>query len=257
VEIVISILIIGVLMVAALSTVGMVERRQSYTANTVLAKHLASDLMQEILQQAFQEPILTPIFGPEPGESTGTRSKFDDVDDYLGWSESPPSDKSGVPYVGFTGWTRSVNVQWADPVTLAPTTAANTGLKLVTVTVAFQGQTLATLVGYRSVAWADTIPSPTDATGNHPPVASITGQGWYPFFGFAPFTATFYAAGSSDPDGNTLSYVWDFGDGTTGNGVTASHTYRSAGTFTCTLTVYDGKGGVGTDSQTVMVIQHW
>jgi RHS repeat-associated protein len=47
-----------------------------------------------------------------------------------------------------------------------------------------------------------------------------------------------------DPDGDELSFSWDFGDGTSGAGATASHAYDSAGTFTVTLTVDDGRGGV-------------
>jgi len=258
VESALSVFLVGVLMVAALYAVGAGVRRQSNTASQVRGKKLAHDLMQEILQQCYQDPLQTPVFGPEPGETTQppTRSRFNDVDDYVGWTESPPANKSGVPYAGFSGWTRSVNVQWADPVSLAPTAATYTGLKLITITVSFNGQTQATLVGYRSIAWADTIPSPT-ATTNLPPVAVLTGQGWNPFSGHVPLTVNFLATGSSDPEGNTLSYVWCFGDGAEGNGVTVTHTYSTAGTYTATLTVYDGQGGVGTASQIVTVTSHW
>ena len=49
---------------------------------------------------------------------------------------------------------------------------------------------------------------------------------------------------SSDPDGDNLTYAWDFGDSSpTGTGVTATHTYASAGTYTIKLTVSDGHGG--------------
>ncbi|WP_223692385.1 LamG domain-containing protein [Leifsonia poae] len=47
---------------------------------------------------------------------------------------------------------------------------------------------------------------------------------------------------SSDPDGTVASYAWNFGDGATGTGSTASHTYAAGGTFTITLTVKDNLG---------------
>jgi PKD repeat protein len=54
----------------------------------------------------------------------------------------------------------------------------------------------------------------------------------------------FSAAGSSDPDGDTLSYDWNFGDGTAHVvGVAATHSYTATGTYTATLTVSDGRGG--------------
>jgi len=47
-------------------------------------------------------------------------------------------------------------------------------------------------------------------------------------------------------DGSIVSYLWDFGDGTSATGVSASHIYMDDGNFTVTLTVKDDKGA--TDS---------
>lgn len=58
------------------------------------------------------------------------------------------------------------------------------------------------------------------------------------------------ASCSSDPDGNTLTYSWSWGDGTTGAGVTASHTYRDRGNYRVELTVSDGSA-TDSSAQTV------
>ena len=51
----------------------------------------------------------------------------------------------------------------------------------------------------------------------------------------------FDASGSSD-DGQIVSYVWNFGDGSSGAGVKVSHIYTVAGSYAVTLTVKDDRG---------------
>jgi large repetitive protein len=48
-------------------------------------------------------------------------------------------------------------------------------------------------------------------------------------------------------------YAWDFGDGSTGTGRTAEHTYADAGTFQVKLTVTDDQGKTGSVTQSVNV----
>ena len=83
-----------------------------------------------------------------------------------------------------------------------------------------------------------------------PPVASFTYSPQNPLVNEA---VTFDASASSDPDGTIAHYSWDFGDGQTGTGQTASHTYTSFGTYTVTLNVTDNDGFKGTESLEVHV----
>ena len=74
------------------------------------------------------------------------------------------------------------------------------------------------------------------APANHAPVASPGG----PYTGVRNQPVVFDGSGSTDPDGDPLTYEWDFGDGTTGSGMTPSHTYGELGNYVVSLSVSDG-----------------
>ncbi len=77
----------------------------------------------------------------------------------------------------------------------------------------------------------------SDADGtNQPPVAEFT----YTQDGD---TFTFDAGDSYDPDGTISTYTWDFGDGTTNEGITAIKTF-TASSYVVTLSVVDTNSGV-------------
>jgi PKD repeat protein len=84
---------------------------------------------------------------------------------------------------------------------------------------------------------------------NLPPVADANG----PYTGVEGTAVTFDGSGSYDPDGDPLTYSWDFGDGSKGTGVATTHSYSTAGTYSVTLTVTDNGGLSNSDSTTITV----
>lgn len=77
---------------------------------------------------------------------------------------------------------------------------------------------------------------------NQPPLAHVTAV---PTYGDAPLPVTFDASTSTDPNGDPLTYDWDFGTGdtyTTSNPVTV-YTYTANGSYIATLLVHDDQGG--------------
>ncbi len=82
-----------------------------------------------------------------------------------------------------------------------------------------------------------------------PPLPNAGG----PYTGSAGTAVSFSGSGSSDPQGETLTYAWNFGDGSMGTGVSPGHIYSSAGSYTVTLTVTNTSGltGMATSKATI------
>jgi glucose/arabinose dehydrogenase len=72
---------------------------------------------------------------------------------------------------------------------------------------------------------------------NLPPVVAASAT---PIEGANPLTVNFTSAGSSDPEGLPLSYLWAYGDGQTSTAPDPQHTYANAGLYQARLTVSDG-----------------
>ncbi|MBJ7331079.1 MAG: PKD domain-containing protein [Solirubrobacteraceae bacterium] len=86
---------------------------------------------------------------------------------------------------------------------------------------------------YRRIAPVPALAAPASATTGDPVAVS--------------------AAGTTDADGDTLTYAWSFGDGTTATGIDATHAYPDAGPKTITLTVTDAGGRTATKTASVQV----
>jgi DNA/RNA endonuclease G (NUC1)/PKD repeat protein len=82
------------------------------------------------------------------------------------------------------------------------------------------------------------------------PVAATDG----PYVGMEGSSVTLSAAGSSDPDGDALTYAWSFGDGETGTGASPSHVYADNGNYQVTVVVTDTYGAADTANTTVTVM---
>ena len=77
---------------------------------------------------------------------------------------------------------------------------------------------------------------------NAPPLAKISSPAEILFVGGAHDEFVFDASGSTDPDGEPLTYHWDFGDNTKGRGPKAAHTFDKPGRYQVTLAVRDSSG---------------
>ena len=85
------------------------------------------------------------------------------------------------------------------------------------------------------------------AAGNNAPTAGASAT---PTAGTVPLTVAFLGMSSFDPDGDTLAYRWDFGDGSSSSEPDPTHVYTAAGVFRATLTVRDPAGATSRSSVT-------
>ena len=73
--------------------------------------------------------------------------------------------------------------------------------------------------------------------------------------GLVPLKVEFNASASIDPDGDIVTYEWDFGDETTGEGQVVTHRYTFGGAFTVSLTVTDNDGKTDTATKELRVYE--
>lgn len=99
----------------------------------------------------------------------------------------------------------------------------------------------------------DPTSAPTKETGR-PGETALVVQAGGPYRGSEGDTVSFNGSGSGSSAGGPLSFLWDFGDGSTSPGPSATHRYTDNGTFTVTLTVRNASGRSATAATTAQVV---
>jgi PKD repeat protein len=101
------------------------------------------------------------------------------------------------------------------------------------------------------VAWTQPVYL-TDLPDNRAPVAEIEVD---KTSGEAPLFVTLDGRASSDPDGEVVTWRWDFGDGSEGRGEIIAHEFTEPGEYTVELTVFDDTGEPSRATQRIRVVE--
>ena len=108
VEIAITIMVLGLAIPPIMVLFAHIGQRSIESEFRMTAYQLAEGLLEEVLSKRYDENDSSPwstTLGPDSGEST--RSAYDDIDDFDGYTENPVS--------GFPGFSRLVTVYYLDP----------------------------------------------------------------------------------------------------------------------------------------------
>ena len=141
-----------ILAVAIVSTVPifiLTLRANIACEEKLVATQLAIELMEEIRARKFDQncPNIRPgttiqtisALGVDTGESSSDKTTFNDVDDFSGWTESPPREPDGDSIPQFTGYARTVTETYLDP--NAYYSSSSQSRKHITVCVSHNGVT--------------------------------------------------------------------------------------------------------------------
>ena len=243
VEVAVASVVVAVMLVCSLDLLGASLRGSAVTSRMAQADKLAESLMAETEELPFDSPA--PDLIPK------RRRDFRKLADFNGWSASPPVDRDGNE-VADKAWQRTVSIELADPLNLNPQFSGpgqEASAVQVTVKVEHNGKTVKTLTGLRVKSWDDSIRLGNESgrhvdVSNQPPHIDVAQAG--PLTGQSPLTVTFDVSNTFDPEGDSLTFAWEFGDSSGGSGSSITHKYTNSSnepqTVSTLLTVTDSRG---------------
>ena len=184
-----------------------------------------------------QQDVFQPIFTPDH------MSYIQQEDDTLGGSDQIPFTLAGLPCATFVGnssyydpnpspWSYPFD-QPQDTIQLMNTYADGSSQKsnALSLSLALPGMLTTWMLNQPDILGE--VPADPGVAGSTP-IAAISDIGQT----IVGQNIALDAQASFDPTGsNILTYTWDFGDGTKSSGITVTHTYTKAGTYTLKLTV--------------------
>jgi hypothetical protein len=125
VECAISMVLVATMFAAGMAAAGSAARDRRTQSNLRTGQRLAAQLLNEIVQQRYVDPAKDTI-APAAGVSTTDRSNWTHIDDYTGFSQTPPVDRSGKAVAGAAGWTWQATVAY-EPVSTPSTAPPGSG----------------------------------------------------------------------------------------------------------------------------------
>jgi len=147
-------IVVSLAVISLMTMLVLALRANEASEATLIAAELAAELMEEVklkkwdatntyLRPGYPSYSKSSPLGPEGGEDINDKTTFHDLDDFNGYTESPPKDPVGRPLTAFGRYRRTVTMSYVTS-SLAPT-GSTTNYKLVTVCVSRGGVNLSCL----------------------------------------------------------------------------------------------------------------
>jgi|GEM_PF-5741413 len=153
VESVLSVLLVGGVLIAALNTLGGSRKSQRHQTIQSTGQRLCQTMLDEIRGASASGTVAVNGTVPTNGSSVGilgtatvlNRTSYTSPTSYHGWSQSPPVDRWGIAIPNTTGFTRSITARMINPTDLTSTSATDQGLYEVKIAASYGGRVVASL----------------------------------------------------------------------------------------------------------------